>query len=105
MVFLGQDGCIGIRKGVIVSLVHKIFCSPIKFTIHVGGYLNTIRRTVKLECPGNQILPFVEVDLTPLQVGEKVTLSDLKLHPDVSIISQDLTFPICKISGRVSATE
>ena len=67
-----------------------------------GAYLNTINRTVKFLCPADVIPPYIEVDPSELDVGQKLVMGDLKAHPTLKLI-QSKDEPICKIMGsRVS---
>uniref|UniRef100_A0A5B7BJA7 Uncharacterized protein n=1 Tax=Davidia involucrata TaxID=16924 RepID=A0A5B7BJA7_DAVIN len=67
-----------------------------------GAYLNIIKRTVKYVCPADVIPPYIDVDLSELDVGQKLVMGDLKVHPALKLIpSKDE--PVCKIMGsRVS---
>lgn len=78
IVFRGKDACPGIKK---------------------GGYLNTIKRTVRLKCPADVIPPYVEVNLGELDMKDKVLLRDLKFHPSISLVAHDDSLPVCKIMG------
>ncbi|XP_068653204.1 uncharacterized protein [Aristolochia californica] len=81
LVFQGEDVCPGLRK---------------------GSYLNTIRRTVRYVCPADIVPPYIEVDLSELDVGEKLVMGDLKVHPALQLL-HSLDEPVCKIMGaRVS---
>ncbi|KAI5670050.1 hypothetical protein M9H77_19903 [Catharanthus roseus] len=67
-----------------------------------GAYLNLIKRTVKYLCPPDVIPPYIDVDLSELDVGQKLTMGDLKVHPALKLI-QPPEQPVCKIMGaRVS---
>ncbi|XVE57395.1 hypothetical protein DITRI_Ditri04bG0087700 [Diplodiscus trichospermus] len=81
LVFRGEDVCPGLRKGL---------------------FLNTIKRTVKFLCPADIIPPYIDVDLSELDGGQKLVMGDLKVHPALKLIlSKDE--PVCKIMGaRVS---
>lgn len=67
-----------------------------------GAYLNTIKRTVKYLCPADIIPPYIDVDLSELDAGQKIVMGDLKVHPALKLLrSKDE--PVCKIMGtRVS---
>ncbi|KAM7506911.1 hypothetical protein LguiA_017364 [Lonicera macranthoides] len=84
LVFIGDDVCPGLKK---------------------GAYLNIIKRTVKYLCPADVIPPYIEVDLSVLDVGQKLVMGDLKVHPALKLVkSKDE--PVCKIMGsRVSETQ
>ncbi|KAG9458924.1 hypothetical protein H6P81_003432 [Aristolochia fimbriata] len=81
LVYRGEDVCPGLRK---------------------GSYLNTIKRTVRYRCPADIVPPYIEVDLSELDVGQKLVMGDLKVHPALQLLhSPDQ--PVCKIMGaRVS---
>ncbi|CAB4267733.1 unnamed protein product [Prunus armeniaca] len=67
-----------------------------------GAYLNTIKRTVKFLCPADVIPPYIDVDLSELDVGQKILMGDLKVHPTLKLL-QSKDEPVCKIMGaRVS---
>eukprot|EP01018_Ginkgo_biloba_P003501 Gb_39986 [translate_table: standard] len=63
------------------------------------GYLNTIAKAVGYLCPTDLIPPYIYVDLSNLDVGEKVLMRDLEVHKSLKLLSQDDSLPICKIMG------
>jgi len=65
----------------------------------IGGYLNTIRRAVKFLCPADLIPPYIDVDLSELDIGQKLLMRDLKVHPLLKLLKADEDSPICKIMG------
>ncbi|XP_038903089.1 50S ribosomal protein L25 [Benincasa hispida] len=77
LVFRGEDVCPGLRK---------------------GSYLNTIKRTVKYLCPADIVPPYIDVDLSELDVGQKLVMGDLKVHPALKLL-QSKDEPVCKIAG------
>lgn len=77
LVFRGEDVCPGLRK---------------------GAYLNTIKRTLKYLCPADVVPPYIDVDLSELDVGQKLVAGDLVVHPALKLLlSKDE--PVCKIMG------
>lgn len=67
-----------------------------------GAYLNIIKRTAKFLCPPDVVPPYIDVDLSELDVGQKIRMGDLKVHPALMAI-RSLEEPVCKIMGaRVS---
>ncbi|KAF2297880.1 hypothetical protein GH714_004698 [Hevea brasiliensis] len=67
-----------------------------------SSYLNIIKRTVKFLCPADIIPPYIEVDLSELDVGQKLVMGDLKVHPALQLIQSEEQ-PVVKIMGaRVS---
>ncbi|PIA64902.1 hypothetical protein AQUCO_00100403v1 [Aquilegia coerulea] len=77
LVFRGEDVCPGLRK---------------------GAYLNTIKRTVKYLCPADIVPPYIDVDLSELDVGQKITRQDLKVHPALKLI-QSKDEAVCNVRG------
>ncbi|ERN04274.1 hypothetical protein AMTRI_Chr08g168650 [Amborella trichopoda] len=84
LMFRGEDASPGLRK---------------------GGYLNTIKRVVKFLCPADIIPPYIDVDLSELDVGQKLLLKDLKVHPALQLYQQDPENPVCKIMGSRASQE
>ncbi|GAA0151032.1 ribosomal protein [Lithospermum erythrorhizon] len=67
-----------------------------------GSYLNIIKRTVKYLCPADIVPPYINVDLSELDVGSKLLMRDLKVHPALKLLKPADT-PVLKIAGgRVS---
>lgn len=81
LVFRGDDACPGLRK---------------------GAYLNTIKRTVKYLCPADIIPPYIDVDLSELDIGQKIVAKDLKVHPALKLLIPP-DFPVCNIIGSRGA--
>ncbi|CAL9203904.1 unnamed protein product [Musa hybrid cultivar] len=77
LVFRGEDASPGLRK---------------------GSYLNVIKRTVKYLCPADIVPPYIDVDLSELDVGQKLVMRDLKVHPRLQLL-QSPDQPVCKIAG------
>ncbi|KAH6783348.1 Ribosomal protein L25/Gln-tRNA synthetase [Perilla frutescens var. hirtella] len=67
-----------------------------------GSALNIIKRTVKFLCPADIIPPFIDVDLSELDVGQKIVAGNLNVHPALKLLrSKDEA--VVKIMGaRVS---
>ncbi|XP_007040667.2 PREDICTED: 50S ribosomal protein L25 [Theobroma cacao] len=81
VVFRGEDVSPGLRK---------------------GSYLNIIKRTLKFRCPADIVPPYIDVDLSELDVGQKLVMGDLEVHPALKLI-QSKDEPVVKIMGaRVS---
>ncbi|KAG8384428.1 hypothetical protein BUALT_Bualt04G0116900 [Buddleja alternifolia] len=76
IVFKGQDDCPGLKK---------------------GGCLSTIRTSLKYLCPAEHIPPKIEVDLSNLDIGDRVSMHDVVVHPSLKLLSKNETMPICKI--------
>ncbi|KAL2522788.1 Ribosomal protein L25/Gln-tRNA synthetase [Forsythia ovata] len=74
--FTGEDVCPGLKK---------------------GGRLNRIRTSLKYLCPAEQIPAKIEVDVSNLDIGDKVSMNDVVVHPSLKLLSKNETIPICKI--------
>lgn len=60
--------------------------------------MNTIKRTVKYLCPADIVPPYIDVDLSELDVGQKLVMGDLKVHPALKLL-QSKDEPVCKLTG------
>lgn len=77
VVFKGEENCPGLKK---------------------GGYLKSIRTSLKYLCPAEHIPPKIEVDVSNLDIGDRVFMSDIEVHPSWKLLSKNEKMPICKIS-------
>jgi large subunit ribosomal protein L25 len=82
--FKGADLCPGIKK---------------------GGTLNVVRHTVELNVPAGHIPESIEADISALEVGDNVKISNIKLPKDASPAITDRDFTIATIAGRGGKTE
>lgn len=69
-----------------------------------GGFLHIVLRKVELLCNPDSIPQLVEVNVSTLQVGNKVRAGDIVL-PDGVSFSDKSNFLICSIIGRGSKEE
>ncbi|KAL6273764.1 hypothetical protein ACE6H2_024456 [Prunus campanulata] len=76
VVFKGEDVCPGLKK---------------------GGHLNKIRTSLKYLCPAEHIPPKIEVDVSKLDIGDRVFIPEVEVHPSMKLLSKNETMPICKI--------
>ncbi|KAG2547464.1 50S ribosomal protein L25-like [Panicum virgatum] len=74
--FKGETACPGLKK---------------------GGFLQKIRTSLVYLCPAEHIPPKIEVDLTNLDVGDRVLMHDIPVHPSLKLLSKNETMPVCKI--------
>lgn len=63
-----------------------------------GAYLNTIKRTVSYLCPADIVPPYIDVDLSELDVGQKIVMKDLKVHAALKLL-QPPDQPVCNLIG------
>ncbi|CAK9166447.1 unnamed protein product [Ilex paraguariensis] len=76
VVFKGEDVCPGLKK---------------------GGNLNRIRTSLKYMCPAEHIPSKIEVDVSNLDIGDRVFMRDIEVHPTLKLVSKNETLPVCKI--------
>lgn len=65
-----------------------------------GGTLNVVRHSVELNVPAGNIPENIEADVSALEVGDNVKISDIKLPKDASPSITDRDFTIATIAGR-----
>ncbi|VVB18264.1 unnamed protein product [Arabis nemorensis] len=62
-----------------------------------GGNLRSIRSTLKLRGPAEHIPSKIEVDVSNLDIEDKVLMQDVVFHPSLKLLSKNETMPVCKI--------
>ena len=80
--FIGEDVCPGLKK---------------------GGTLNVVRHEVELLVPAGHIPEFLEADISTLQIGDNIKISDITLPTDAEPTIVDRDFTIATIAGRGGA--
>lgn len=67
-----------------------------------GGWPHVTARTIGLSCPSENVLPYIEVDVSNMDLGNSLIMQELEnmLPDDVHVLSKDPLFPVCKIRGR-----
>ncbi len=53
----------------------------------VGGIVEHLVREIEIECVPRDIPPVIEVDVTPLGIGDSLRVRDLKVSPEVKVIT------------------
>ncbi|CAL0312792.1 unnamed protein product [Lupinus luteus] len=76
VVFKGEDVSPGIRK---------------------GGSLNRIRPSLKYVGPSEHIPSKIEVDVSNLDIEDKIFMHDIEVHSSLKLLSKNEKLPICKI--------
>jgi len=69
-----------------------------------GGALNVVRHTVELSCPAGSIPESIEIDISKMEIGDSVHISDVTL-PDGITPSIDRDFTIATLVGARVALE
>lgn len=70
-----------------------------------GGTLNVVRHTVELLVPAGHIPEFLEADVSALEIGDNVKISNIALPADAEPTITDRDFTIATIAGRGGKTE
>ena len=70
-----------------------------------GGTLNVVRHTVELLVPAGNIPESLEADVSTLEIGDNVKISDITLPGDAEPTITDRDFTIATIAGRTATTE
>lgn len=72
--------------------------------VRSGGALQQTQQTVEIECPVGEMPSRIEVDVTPLEVGDSVRVSDLLEH-DGRIVSEPVQTILTVLAPRVVEEE
>lgn len=90
---LAQDATIAIM--VPVNFLNEEEAPGIK----QGGIINAVRYEIELECPANAIPESIDIDLTGLELGDSVHISDITLPEGVKSVIDDRDFTIATIAA------
>ena len=75
-----------VAMDVMVTVDVPIHLIGISEGVKLGGILEQVRRTIQIQCLPGEILKFVEVDVTPLMIGDSIHVRDIQLEK-VKILS------------------
>jgi large subunit ribosomal protein L25 len=70
-----------------------------------GGVLNIVRREIELSCPVDAIPAEIVVDLTGLEIGDSVHISQVTLPEGVRPTITDRDFTICGVTPPTKVVE
>ena len=70
-----------------------------------GGTLNVVRHTVELLVPAGHIPESLEADVSELEIGDNVKISNIKLPADAEPTITGRDFTIATIAGRTAKVE
>jgi len=73
--------------------------------IKTGGVLTVTRYSVELDCPAIKIPESIDVDISNLDMGESVKLSDVTLPEDVNPVITDRDITIASVTAPVEEIE
>jgi len=64
-----------------------------------GGIVNAVRHDIELNCPANAIPESIDIDLTGLELGDSVHISEITLPDGVTPVIDDRDFTIATIAA------
>ena len=70
-----------------------------------GGTLNVVRYAVELLVPAGKIPEALEADVSKLEIGDNVKISDISLPGDAEPTITDRDFTIATIAGRAAQSD
>jgi large subunit ribosomal protein L25 len=77
---------------------------PIRFKgkaagMELGGLLEVLIRSLEVECTPDQVPEFIEVDVTPLGLGQSLPLGSIEFPPGVVPTEKDLRIPVVAVNA------
>jgi len=70
-----------------------------------GGVLNVVRHTIEFNCRADAIPPHIDIDLTGLDIGDSVHISEIALPDGVTPTITDRDFTVASIAAPSVITE
>ncbi|MGJ3231237.1 MAG: 50S ribosomal protein L25/general stress protein Ctc [Oceanicaulis sp.] len=70
-----------------------------------GGVLNVVRHAIEVNCPAGQIPDAITVDISGLDIGDSVHISDVSLPENVEPTITDRDFTIATMQGSRALVE
>ena len=95
---LGKDSRIAVN--IPVHFINQEAAPGLK----AGGALNIISHSINLYCPADFIPDDITVDLTGMQIGQSIHISEVKLPDRVTSVSRD-DVTLCAISAQAKEEE
>lgn len=59
--------------------------------------MKKVRDSLKYMCPAEHIPPKIEVDVSSLDIGDRVFIHEVKVHPSLKLLSKNESMPVCKV--------
>jgi len=66
-----------------------------------GGFVHILRRKIVCKCIGDSIPSELVVDVSKLDVSDKILMGNLDVPGGVTIVEKDMKTPIIKIAGKI----
>src|SRR5512139_770819 len=67
--------------------------------IEMGGILEVVTRSLEVECTPDNVPEFIEVDVTPLGIGQSLHLADLRFPAGVVPTEKDLRMTVAAVNA------
>lgn len=67
--------------------------------IELGGILEVVTRSLEVECTPDNVPEFLEVDVTPLGIGQSLHLGDLRFPEGVVPMEKDLRMTVAAVNA------
>jgi len=67
--------------------------------IETGGILEVVTRNLEVECTPDNVPEFIEVDVTPLGIGQSLHLGDIKFPAGVIPMEKDLRMTVAAVNA------
>ncbi|GAB4228427.1 MAG: hypothetical protein OHK0028_01950 [Deltaproteobacteria bacterium] len=65
--------------------------------IEMGGVLEVVTRSLEVECTPDQVPEFIEIDVTPLELGQSLHLADVRFPEGVVPTEKDLRMTLAAV--------
>jgi len=65
--------------------------------IELGGILEQVVRTIEVECIPSKVPEFLELDVTPLGIGDSLKMEDIVFSEGVSPVDKDLSQTVVSV--------
>jgi len=86
-----------------VEVPVKVVGEDVSPGIKKGGFVNLIRRTISCLCMGDKVPTHFEVDVSKLDLGDRIGLETIDyLPPEITIKEKHTLDPICRIAGKAA---
>ena len=67
--------------------------------IEMGGILEVVTRSIEVECTPDNVPEFIEIDVTPLSIGQSLHLADLRFPPGVVPTEKDQRMTVAAVNA------
>lgn len=84
------------------KLLRKSALTKLAYIQNTGGSLHKIRTSLKYLCPSEHIPQKIEVDVSNLDIEDRVSIHDVTVHPSLKLLSKNESMPICKIKATTT---